>query len=43
MPDKPVQQIVWETVQVPIPHWVPALTPWEKVRMLREEVGMLRD
>jgi len=43
MPDKPVQQIVWETVQVPIPHWIPALTPWEKVRMLREEVGMLRD
>jgi hypothetical protein len=27
----------------PIPHLVPELTPWEKTRMLRTEVGLLRD
>jgi hypothetical protein len=42
-PTKPVKQIVWEQVTVPIPHWVPHLTPWEKTRMLRTEVGLLRD
>ena len=42
-PDKPVQQLIWEEVQVPIPHWVPKLTPWEKARMLKSEVMLLRD
>jgi hypothetical protein len=32
-----------EVIEVPVPHFVPELTPWEKTRMLRTEVGLLRD
>jgi hypothetical protein len=41
-PTKPTVTIINETVKKPVPHWVPALTPWEKIRLLRTEIGVLR-
>jgi len=41
--EEPVKQYVFENVVVPIPHWVPKITPWEKARMLKTEVRLLRD